>query len=503
MAKSSFTRRDFLKASAISGSAFALSHCTSVDNFFMGDMRSLQDDVVILGGGAAGLVAAFELKKRKIPFRIFEASSRVGGRVHSVPVFAEGGPVAELGAEFFESHHSHVLNLTKELNLPIKEVKGSSGLEAHLFSFGGKSYSVKDLLPKMKTLQAPLRRVRSDLFRDQDVILSYKNALQFERSAYYDSLSLKSLLEAWSTEVDPLILKLIEVQAVNRFGVDASEQSSLHFLSTIDAEGSSLLATANLYRMEAGLSELMQTLSARVAGVIPDQIVRMNSALVEISEKKGTFRLIFQTPKGKETFFARKVICTLPFSALRNVKGIDSMDFSDVKKDSITALSYATHSKGVAGFSSPFWKTRRGTTAANLGNFTGDFTSQKIWDSSRGVQQGMTGPQEGLLSFQRGGTSGLKMDAQAIEELQKDLGLFYKEIPKPVTDQMVNWSQRKWVNGSMIFYKPGQYMKYRGAAGEAEYDGRFQFAGEHTSMRFAGTLQGALESGVKAASEIT
>lgn len=501
MAKSSFTRRDFLKASAVGGTGLFLSSCTSVDHFFRGDYRNLQEEVLILGGGAAGLIAAFELKKRKIPFRLFEASSRIGGRVHSVPVFAEGGPIAEMGAEFFEAHHNHVFNLTKELNLAVTEVKTPGGLEAHLFSFAGKTYSVKDLVPKMKTLQAPLRRVRGDLFRDQEVILSYKNALQFERSSYYDSLSLKSLLESWSSEVDPLILKLIEVQAVNRFGVEAQEQSALHFLSTLDAEGSSLLSSARLHRLEMGLSELMQTLAARVGGVIPDQIIRMNSPLMEISEKKNIFRLVFQTPQGKDTFYARRVICTLPFSALRQVKGIDRLRFSPAKADTLRDLTYATHSKGVVGFASAFWKNRRGGTPGNLGNFTGDFVSQKIWDSSR--ESTNNKPEAGLLTYQRAGISGAQAQAQAAEELLKDLGLFYKDLPAPITEQMVNWSQRKWVHGSMAVYKPGQYMKYRGVSGEPEYDGKFQFAGEHTSLRFAGTLQGALESGLRAASEIT
>ncbi|WP_374074026.1 hypothetical protein [Bdellovibrio bacteriovorus] len=36
-----------------------------MDRFFMGDKRDLKNEVVILGAGAAGLAAAFELKKKK------------------------------------------------------------------------------------------------------------------------------------------------------------------------------------------------------------------------------------------------------------------------------------------------------------------------------------------------------------------------------------------------------------------------------------------------------
>nr|WP_295899837.1 NAD(P)/FAD-dependent oxidoreductase [uncultured Bdellovibrio sp.] len=499
MAKSSLNRREFLKISALGTSAMALSSCTSLDRFFMGDSRNLKNEVVILGGGAAGLAAAFELKKRKIPFRIFEASSRVGGRVQSVTVFPEGGPVAELGAEFFETSHSQVFLLAQELNLPVRELKTPTDLEAHLFSFEGKTYRVKDVVPRLKTLQNVYRRIRSDLFRDQDVILSYKNALQFERSVYYDTLSLKDLLDSWKSEVDPLVLQIIETQAVSRFGVDAKDQSALHFLSTIDAEGSSLLSGRSTYRLEGGLSELTQTLAARVAGVIPDQILRLNFPLVEIEENGGVFELTFAGPNGKEKFNTRNVICTLPFSKLREVKGLSELKFSSLKQEAIRTQAYATHSKGVMSFATPFWRTRRGSTVANLGNFTGDFVSQKIWDSGR-AQNGA----QGLLTFQRGGSSGAKAGAAAPEEALKDLELFYNDVPSLEGDssQAVNWLQRKWALGSMAVFKPGQYMRYKGAAAEAEYEGRFVFAGEHTSLRFAGTLQGALESGIKAASEI-
>ncbi len=141
MAKRSLTRREFLKASALGTSAVALNGCTNLDRYFMGDKRNLKTEVLILGAGAAGLAAAFELKKKKIPFRVFEASSRVGGRVQSVTNSATGGPWTELGAEFFENSHGHVFDLAKELNLPVREIKGDAKFEAHLFSFEGKNLS--------------------------------------------------------------------------------------------------------------------------------------------------------------------------------------------------------------------------------------------------------------------------------------------------------------------------------------------------------------------------
>lgn len=500
MAKSTLTRRQFLKISALGTTAMTLSNCTSLDRYFMGDFRNLNNEVLILGAGAAGLAAAYELRKRKIPFRVFEASSRVGGRVQSVTLFAEGGPVAELGAEFFESSHDQVHRLAKELNLPISEVPTEANKEAHLFSFNKKIYRVKDFSSRLKSLQTPLRRLRTDLFHDESAVLSYKNSLQFERSTYYDSLSLKDLLESWKSEVDPLILNLLAAQAVARFGVETHEQSALHFIETLDEGGSSLLRGQTQFRLNGGLSNLTQTLAARISGVVQDQFVKMNHALTEISEVDGIFSLTFATPGGNKTFTSTRVICTLPFSKLSAVKGVQKLQFSNLKKENIFAQAYATHSKGVMPFATAFWRNKRGTMAANLGNFTGDFTSQKLWDSGRG-QSGA----QGLLTFQRGGQSGATANEQAFEEAAQDLRLFYSDLPdwERAQVQMVNWKQRPWAGGSMAVFKPGQYMKYKGVAAEAEYGGNFLFAGEHTSLLFAGTLQGALESGFHAASTVT
>lgn len=498
MAKSSLTRRQFLRVSAMSTTAAALSSCVSLDRYFMGDSGNLQNEVVILGAGAAGLAAAYELKKRKIPYRVFEASSRIGGRVQSVNVSSQNSAVVELGAEFFEQNHQQVHRLAKELNLATREVVAIVKMEPHFFRFADQNYRVEDIIPFIKQLQKPFNRVRSDLYRDQYVSLTYKEALSFERSKYYDSLSLKDLLSTWEAEVNSAVLKLIEVQSVSRFGVDAAEQSALHFLETLDESGSSLLRTGSQFRLEGGLTQLIQALGSRVAGVLSDHFVKTNHALIEISENDQIFDLTFSTPMGVKRFSAKHVICTLPFSKLRRVKGIERMQFSAVKKEVIQTQSYATHSKGVVIFPNPFWRQKTRKMPANLGNYTGDFAAQKMWDSGRAQET-----DQGLMTFQCGGTAGRSVSVDFGNIILNDLKYFYDVLPTNSSlGAFVNWKQRKWNEGSMAYFKPGQFMKFKGVAGEPEYSGHFLFAGEHTSVQFPGTLQGALESGVEAASQI-
>jgi monoamine oxidase len=65
------------------------------------------------------------------------------------------------------------------------------------------------------------------------------------------------------------------------------------------------------------------------------------------------------------------------------------------------------------------------------------------------------------------------------------------------------WLGNTWSKGSYAYWKVGQYTAFAGV--EREMEGRLKachFAGEHTSVDFQGYLQGAVETGQRAASEI-
>jgi monoamine oxidase len=491
MAKKSFTRRQFLSYSALGASAYSLAGCAGLNQFFTDSSYYLRDEVVILGAGAAGLAAAFELKKRKIPYRIFEASSRVGGRVQSVQILPDSPLMAEMGAEFFQDYHQSVLALADELSLSPKEIQTETGLEPQLFLLQSRVLKTRDLIPLMGPAKNVFRRVRADLFRNQDVLLTASNALQYERASYYDSLNLQDLLKSWQREVDPRILRLIEIQAVNRFGIPAEQQSALMFLSTLNGEGSSLLQSSKTYRLEGGLTQLINALAQRVAGVIPGRILKMQHELVEVEERGGLFRFIFKTPQGKEVYKTQRVICTLPLSRLKLVRGFEDLSWNAPVAEFVKDCDYARHEKGSLLWGAAFW--RQGSNA-HLGNWTGDFPSQKIWHSGRSQKN-----TQALLTFQRASRPNEITLSQ--EQISKDLGLFYSKVPAPVAEsfQSVDWKQRSWALGSMLYYKPGQFTKYNGLLGQGFYQGAFQFAGEHVSEQFPGSLEGAIETGIRAA----
>lgn len=71
--------------------------------------------VTIIGGGLSGLTLAYLLEKKDLDVTILEASSRLGGRIHTVE--GDLGTPLELGATWFSDIHENLLDLLDELQI--------------------------------------------------------------------------------------------------------------------------------------------------------------------------------------------------------------------------------------------------------------------------------------------------------------------------------------------------------------------------------------------------
>src|SRR5579871_3449333 len=71
-------------------------------------------DVVIVGAGVAGLVAARELRRAGVSVRVLEARDRVGGRTLSERV---GREVLDLGGQWIGPTQNRLAALAKELGV--------------------------------------------------------------------------------------------------------------------------------------------------------------------------------------------------------------------------------------------------------------------------------------------------------------------------------------------------------------------------------------------------
>ncbi len=120
-----------------------LPGCSTLDEYLIEDQFDFDNEVVIIGGGIAGLYAAYELKKNRVPFKIFEASSRLGGKIQTIDK-------TEWGAFEFSKNDTILNALAKELNVEKTDLdsktwtfkKGASALVEEM------SDIVKGLIPE-------------------------------------------------------------------------------------------------------------------------------------------------------------------------------------------------------------------------------------------------------------------------------------------------------------------------------------------------------------------
>lgn len=122
-------RRNFLKMMGlVAASNSGLAGCGHLRNLFS-DPENFTDRVVIIGGGLAGLSLAYELKQKKVPYCIFEANPRWGGRIHTMKQFGKNAMPIELGAEWIDDSDTYVLDYLKKLGLKTKNGKIIDGSE--------------------------------------------------------------------------------------------------------------------------------------------------------------------------------------------------------------------------------------------------------------------------------------------------------------------------------------------------------------------------------------
>ncbi len=69
----------------------------------------IEDGVVVVGAGVAGLSAAAHLRAAGVPVTVLEAGFRIGGRAHTVRPAVLGGEVLDLGAAWLHAGNSNPL----------------------------------------------------------------------------------------------------------------------------------------------------------------------------------------------------------------------------------------------------------------------------------------------------------------------------------------------------------------------------------------------------------
>ena len=195
-----------------------------------------------------------------------------------------------------------------------------------------------------------------------------------------DQMSLKAYLEQFRGKTDDWAIDLLDVAYNIEFGLETEDQSSLNMVDFIGTDLSAPFQmfgeSDEVFRIKGGSSTLIKALLAALQNKVDMQLGQPLSAL---DVKDGRIVASFDAQGGahSETFDA--VILALPFTRLRQVKGLESLDLGEEKLKTIRELGYGTSAKILQGTTSRVWRSpEAGLPAPSNGTFYTDLGFQNL-----------------------------------------------------------------------------------------------------------------------------
>ena len=453
---------------------------------------SSPNDLVIVGAGVSGLTCAYRLQQNGVQARIIEAATRVGGRMFSLRNRFPDGQLTELGGEFFDSDHRAILGLAGELGVSIIDLAYANGTQGNAYWFGGKLILTDShLIDAFRPVAAKIREQIGA--GGENCGVDWKN--HPPQGVALDKKSIGQWLQ--ENKIGAPIADILKVAYTGEYGLDPDDQSALNLLCLIGTEPDtfSLFGESDeRFHAVEGNDVIPQRLAQRL-----DREVELGTQLVRLGRSSdGRYELTVQRGSATDVLKATTVVLSLPFTVLRKVEISEEIrgELPPAQQQAIQELGYGTNSKLICGFDRRIWAEKgfSGATFSDLGY-------QSCWETSRG-QAGT----HGLLTNFLGGKAGVALaDGSEGDNARRFVGQADKIFPgvaKAFTGDAVRftWPSHPFTRGSYTCYKPGQYQAFAGAEGLSTAG--LHFCGEHTSRRFSGFMNGAVESGERAAREI-
>ena len=483
------TRRQLLERGAVLGAAAAST--TAFARTARAATRALAPKLVVVGGGLAGLTATYRLQQAGYAAELHEASGRLGGRCWTIRGPFADGQIAEHGGELIDSGHIAMKQLAQELGFNLDNLlqAETNGTEMVGY-FDGSPYTFAQITDDVKQIW---QQLHSDVSA-----ASYPTQynLSTPRGRELDAMSIADWIKAYVPGgTHSKLGQLLDVAYNIEYGAESSVQSSLNMLYLLGFVGQGQFRIFGKSNEKLRVHGGNDQVPAALASLVSSQITT-GSELVAIKlNAGGSYTLTFREGSATRTVTADHVILALPFSLLRSVD-FTKAGFNSVKQTAIRELGMGTNSKLHVQFNRRLWRDQglNGETYSDRGY-------QNTWEVSR-AQAGTSG----ILVDYTGGTIGASFGsgtpssraAQFLAQIEPVIPGATKAWNGRATIDF--WAAYPWTKGSYSYWKVGQYAKFSGAEGERS--GNCHFAGEHTSVDFQGYLNGAVDTGQIAVSEI-
>jgi monoamine oxidase len=443
--------------------------------------------VIVIGGGLAGLVAAFELDRQGHEPLVLEAQNRVGGRIYTLRDFAPG-LYAEAGGMRIPRAHDLTLEYCRLFGLQLRPfLMGNPNGLVYVSGVRTTAAEVEADPDRLRFPVATHELGRSPAQLWEDAIAELRVALERDGeagweqiAARYDRFSLQEFLEdkGWSAGA-------IEMYAVLNF-LESDLHNAVMEVLREDLGG----AYVDMQEIVGGMDRLPNAFFA----ALHDK-TRFGAEVHALDQDESSVTVHFKTESGRFSVQGDYAVCTLPFSVLRQVEVLKP--FSHGKEKAIRQLNYAASTKVLFQVRNRRWETEDGilggATATDLPIRRMNYPTPDP-STSRGLL--LASYTWGQDALRWGSLSEESRLEQALEDVEKIHPWIRDEFEVGASHA---WYSDPYAVGAFPLFDPGQQTELQPDIVAPE--GRIHFAGDHCSLYHA-WIQGALESGIRAASAI-
>jgi len=441
----------------------------------MPDLSSVS--VLVAGAGLAGLAAARDLAARGASVTVVDARDRVGGRVFTARSGFVNGQHAEAGADMIDAAHHETRRLAAELGLTLTRIlragwgyarpdgKGRTRIVGRSGMHGWDRLAgvLDDLIARYRIVERRWDSPITGAMARQSVA-QWLDAIHADEELRSTARGLRGFFLA-----DPEELSLLAL--VDQFA-DFTE----------DDDGA-----WQTYRIEGGNDRLTEALAKPLGNRL-----HLNAELVAISQRGRGVRASVKTSLQVAAIDCDYLVCTLPAPLLRRIPITPPL--SAPQHDALARLKYGRATKTLLQFSRPFWRVTGQARA-----FGSPLSWGACWDGTE-EQPGRAG----ILSLMAGGAASDATDTMLQQDgapaLARELDWLGSSRAELVGHHHTSWSADPWARGGYAYFDPAFDPSLR--AWLARPSGRLFFAGEHTSFDGQGYMNGAIESGRRAAAEV-
>ncbi len=422
---------------------------------------------IVVGGGLAGLTAAYELQNKGWQVTLLEAKPGMGGR--------SGLATSEwIGNAKAQPVLNQYLDRFKLETLPAPEFVRTPG-----YLIDGEYFSATDLATKQPATAEALKRYEKTL---DDLARSIDDPLNPQATSTLFALDQINV----STWLDKLQLPTTARQLVNQqIRTRYDEPSRL-----------SLLYFAQQTRVYRGVSD-RDLRAARLPGGSPVlaqafvkqlKTIKTSSPVTAIVQDKDGVTV----KVGSVGYQADYLVMAVPLRALAKIQmtpGLDSQHLAALK-----GTNYGWRDQLMLKFKQPVWESR----ARMSGEIYSNAGLGMLW-----IEPALKGGANVVINLSGDNARLLQAfgDKQMVDQVLIRLHAFYPQARGSFTGYEVKrYSTDAGTGGAYLAYGPGQISKYW-RLWERPVQ-RITFAGEHTDALYPGTLEGALRSGQRAASQV-